>query len=123
MQVLAGDVRQAAESFAAFYGVWQRFGVLPERYFFVGEGVLHPTEHYYPLRPELLESAFYLHQVPELATVRLHLMPVRLKEDDLCPAYRKHCIAVIYRRTAQPQGCFHVLHSRTDTDFPLHRSA
>ena len=64
MQVLAGDVQQAAESFRAFYGVWQRFGVLPERYFFAGEGALHPTEHYYPLRPELLESAFYLHQVP-----------------------------------------------------------
>ena len=24
--------------------------------------MLHPTEQYYPLRPEHLESAFYLHQ-------------------------------------------------------------
>ena len=65
--MLAGDVRSAEESFAAFYGVWQRWGVLPERYYYEGGGSLHPTEDYYPLRPELLESAFYLHQV------RLHL--------------------------------------------------
>ena len=63
MQVLAGDVRSAEESFAAFFGVWQRWGVLPERYYYEGGGTLHPTEDYYPLRPELLESAFYLHQV------------------------------------------------------------
>ena len=60
--MLAGDVRSAEESFAAFFGVWQRWGVLPERSYYDG-GSLHPTEDYYPLRPELLESAFYLHQV------------------------------------------------------------
>ncbi|EIE19324.1 seven-hairpin glycosidase [Coccomyxa subellipsoidea C-169] len=62
MQVLAGDVKAAAESFAAFFGVWQRFGLLPERYLYGGNGALHSTEQYYPLRPELMESAFYLHQ-------------------------------------------------------------
>lgn len=61
--MLAGDVRSAEESFAAFFRVWQRWGVLPERYYYEGGGSLHPTEDYYPLRPELLESAFYLHQV------------------------------------------------------------
>ena len=63
MQVLAGDVSAAAESFAAFFGVWERFGLLPERYLYGGSGALHPTEQYYPLRPELIESAFYLYQV------------------------------------------------------------
>lgn len=62
MQVLAGDVKAAAESFAAFFGVWERFGLLPERYLYGGSGALHPTEQYYPLRPELIESAFYLSQ-------------------------------------------------------------
>lgn len=63
MQVLAGDVRPAADSFRAFFGVWERFGLLPERYLYGGGGALHPTEQYYPLRPELIESAFYLYQV------------------------------------------------------------
>ncbi|CAL8468306.1 g7846 [Coccomyxa elongata] len=62
MQVLAGDVSAAADSFRAFFGVWERFGLLPERYLYGGGGALHPTEQYYPLRPELVESAFYLHQ-------------------------------------------------------------
>jgi mannosidase alpha-like ER degradation enhancer 1 len=66
MQVLAGDVRAAAETFQAFFGLWQRFGLLPERYLFGGDGSLHPTEQYYPLRPELIESAFYLYQVCSL---------------------------------------------------------
>ena len=61
--MLAGDVKSAAETFEAFFSVWQRFGLLPERYYFAGQGSLHPTEQYYPLRPELIESAFYLHQV------------------------------------------------------------
>lgn len=63
MQVLAGDVSAAADSFRAFFSVWERFGLLPERFLYGGGGALHPTEQYYPLRPELVESAFYLHQV------------------------------------------------------------
>ena len=55
----------AEETFRAFYGLWQRFGLLPERFTLdMGlDGAIHPTEQYYPLRPELLESAFYLHEV------------------------------------------------------------
>ena len=65
LQVLAGDVQQAVDSHAAFLWVWQQFGALPERYMYA-LGRVHPTEHYYPLRPELLESTFYLHQVGTL---------------------------------------------------------
>ena len=62
MQVLAGDVRMAEETFWTFFSVWQRFGLPPERYMFTQQA-LHPTEHRYPLRPELIESASYLYQV------------------------------------------------------------
>ena len=65
MQVLAGDIDLAEETFGAFFGLWQRYGLLPERFTLdmgLG-GAIHPTEQYYPLRPELLESAFYLHEV------------------------------------------------------------
>lgn len=70
----------AEETFWAFFGLWQRFGLLPERFTLdmgLG-GVIHPTEQYYPLRPELLESAFYLHEVrgPPLPLLRCILQAV-----------------------------------------------
>ncbi|KAK9800749.1 hypothetical protein WJX73_004612 [Symbiochloris irregularis] len=59
LQVLAGDLEAAMETHAAFAWVWQQFQALPERYLYQ-MGTVHPTEHYYPLRPELFESTFYL---------------------------------------------------------------
>uniref|UniRef100_A0A0E0CRA4 alpha-1,2-Mannosidase n=1 Tax=Oryza meridionalis TaxID=40149 RepID=A0A0E0CRA4_9ORYZ len=61
LQTLLGDVAAANISHREFYNVWQRFGVLPERYL-LNFGMLHPTEKYYPLRPEFAESTFYLYQ-------------------------------------------------------------
>ncbi|KAL5212754.1 hypothetical protein ABZP36_023601 [Zizania latifolia] len=61
LQTLLGDVAAANLSHREFYNVWQRFGVLPERYL-LDFGMLHPTEKYYPLRPEFAESTFYLYQ-------------------------------------------------------------
>ncbi|EYU42528.1 hypothetical protein ABFS82_09G026200 [Erythranthe guttata] len=61
LQVLAGDIAAANSSHREFFYVWQQFGVLPERYL-LDHQMLHPTEKYYPLRPELAESTFYLYQ-------------------------------------------------------------
>ncbi|XP_020273011.1 alpha-mannosidase I MNS5 isoform X2 [Asparagus officinalis] len=61
LQILVGDVASANLSHREFFHVWERFGVIPERYL-LDRGVLHPTEKYYPLRPELAESTFYLYQ-------------------------------------------------------------
>lgn len=61
LQVLVGDVAAANSSHREFFHVWKKFGVLPERYL-VDLLMLHPTEKYYPLRPELAESTFYLYQ-------------------------------------------------------------
>ncbi|PON61061.1 Glycoside hydrolase [Parasponia andersonii] len=60
-QVLVGDVAAANASHREFFYVWEKFGVLPERYL-LDHQILHPTEKYYPLRPELAESTFYLYQ-------------------------------------------------------------
>ncbi|KAH1248738.1 Alpha-mannosidase I MNS5 [Glycine max] len=59
--VLIGDVIAANSSHREFFHVWKRYGVLPERYL-LDHQMLHPTEKYYPLRPELAESTFYLYQ-------------------------------------------------------------
>ncbi|CAI5461801.1 unnamed protein product [Closterium sp. Yama58-4] len=60
LQVLAGDVAAANATHRQFFSVWEKFGLLPERYLF-DMGVPHPTERYYPLRPELAESTFALY--------------------------------------------------------------
>ncbi|KAB1202467.1 putative alpha-mannosidase I MNS5 [Morella rubra] len=61
LQVLVGDIAAANSSHREFFYVWEKFGVLPERYL-LDHQTLHPTEKYYPLRPELAESTFYLYQ-------------------------------------------------------------
>ncbi|KAL6524395.1 Alpha-mannosidase I mns5 [Orobanche hederae] len=61
LQVLVGDIAAANSSHREFFYVWEKFGVLPERYL-LDYQMLHPTEKYYPLRPEFAESTFYLYQ-------------------------------------------------------------
>lgn len=61
LQVLVGDIAAANSSHREFFHVWEKFGVLPERYL-LDHQMLHPTEKYYPLRPEFAESTFYLYQ-------------------------------------------------------------
>ena len=73
MQVLAGDVVSAQQSYWHYFGLWQMFGALPERFLYP-QGHLHPTQQQYPLRPELMESTFYLYQVGHLWTHRLLLV-------------------------------------------------
>ena len=59
MQVMAGDVEAAAGTHARLYSVWRKYGVFPERFMY-RENALHPSEKYYPLRPELVESTAML---------------------------------------------------------------
>eukprot|EP00884_Botryococcus_braunii_P002291 jgi/Botrbrau1/12062/Bobra.0295s0017.1 len=61
MQVMVGDVAASRRTFERFFSVVQQYKLPPERYLF-NTGQIHPTEHYYPLRPELIESAYYLYQ-------------------------------------------------------------
>jgi len=60
LQVLVGDLSFAKDTFRSFFSVWERFGLLPERFQW-DTMELHPTERYYPLRPELIESAYHLY--------------------------------------------------------------
>ncbi|KAI3685178.1 hypothetical protein L6452_34414 [Arctium lappa] len=61
VQVLVGDLAAANLTHREFFHVWKKFGVLPERYLLEHQ-IVHPTEKYYPLRPELAESTYYLYQ-------------------------------------------------------------
>lgn len=60
MQVMMGFFDEAIETTRAHYSVWRRYGCLPEGYQ-VLKGVPTKGQVNYPLRPELVESVFYLH--------------------------------------------------------------
>ena len=58
-QVLNGDVDEAICSHALYYNIWKKYGFLPERY---NWHLRAPEILFYPLRPELVESTYFLYQ-------------------------------------------------------------
>ena len=61
MQVLWGDLDRAQDTQRKFYELWRAFGLLPER-FMLNTGAIQDSHVGYPLRPEFIESLFYLHR-------------------------------------------------------------
>ncbi|XP_074322190.1 alpha-mannosidase I MNS4 isoform X3 [Apium graveolens] len=61
LQVLAGDIDPAIRTHTAFFSVWKRYGFTPEGFnlatFSVQQG-----QRSYPLRPELIESTYWLYK-------------------------------------------------------------
>jgi hypothetical protein len=61
LQALAGDIRAAKSLFERYEALWSRYGALPER-FDIATDAPFAGMSYYPLRPELAESAYVLYQ-------------------------------------------------------------
>ena len=61
-QVLAGDLEEAICLHAIYYAIWQRFNALPERY---NWQLRTPEVLFYPLRPEFVESTYYLYRATQ----------------------------------------------------------
>ncbi|XP_033120342.1 ER degradation-enhancing alpha-mannosidase-like protein 1 [Anneissia japonica] len=59
VQVLKGDIDEAICSHAIYYAIWRKYGALPERY---NWHLKKPEVFFYPLRPELVESTYFLYQ-------------------------------------------------------------
>ncbi|KAF7352860.1 alpha-1,2-Mannosidase [Mycena venus] len=59
LQVLAGDVQNAIKLHMMYYNLWRKHSGLPEVY---DTNVKQATSHQYPLRPELIESTWYLYR-------------------------------------------------------------
>ncbi|KAJ7276287.1 alpha mannosidase-like protein [Mycena haematopus] len=59
LQVLAGDVQNAIKLHMMYYNLWRKHSGLPEVY---DTNVGLATSHHYPLRPELIESTWYLYR-------------------------------------------------------------
>jgi mannosidase alpha-like ER degradation enhancer 1 len=57
--ILSGDVPTAQHSVYLFFVLWRKYGGLPERF----DLITGATDlHYYPLRPELVESIYFIYQ-------------------------------------------------------------
>jgi len=61
LNVLVGDLAAANMTHRAFFQLWKRYGVLPERHSLATDNI-HHSEKYYLLRPELAESTYYLYK-------------------------------------------------------------
>ncbi|XP_021692017.1 alpha-mannosidase I MNS4 isoform X2 [Hevea brasiliensis] len=61
LQVLAGDIDPAIQTHAAFFSVWRRYGFTPEGFNLATLSVQHGQKSY-PLRPELIESTYWLYK-------------------------------------------------------------
>ncbi|KAJ3696116.1 hypothetical protein LUZ60_001493 [Juncus effusus] len=61
LQVLAGDIDPAIRTHAAFFSVWQKYGFTPEGFNLATLSVQN-GQRSYPLRPELIESTYWLYK-------------------------------------------------------------
>ncbi|CAN4099574.1 unnamed protein product [Withania somnifera] len=61
LQVLAGDIEPAIRTHAAFFSVWRRYGFTPEGFNLATLSVQQGQKSY-PLRPELIESTYWLYK-------------------------------------------------------------
>ncbi|PBL02491.1 alpha mannosidase-like protein [Armillaria gallica] len=59
LQVLAGDVDSAIKLHMMYYNLWRRYSGLPEVF---DTNFKQATSHQYPLRPEFIESTWYLYR-------------------------------------------------------------
>ncbi|KAG6331731.1 hypothetical protein ID866_7360 [Astraeus odoratus] len=59
LQVLAGDVQNAIKSHLAYWNVWRRYSGMPEVW---DAHFMQATSFHYPLRPEFVESTWYLYR-------------------------------------------------------------
>ncbi|KAJ6599145.1 alpha mannosidase-like protein [Mycena vulgaris] len=59
LQVLAGDVQNAIKLHMIYYNLWRKHSGLPEVY---DTNFKIATSHQYPLRPEFIESTWYLYR-------------------------------------------------------------
>ncbi|CAI9118318.1 OLC1v1019875C1 [Oldenlandia corymbosa var. corymbosa] len=61
LQVLAGDLEPAIRTHAAFFSVWKKYGFTPEGFNLATLSVQRGQKSY-PLRPELIESTYWLYK-------------------------------------------------------------
>lgn len=91
LQVLAGDVESAIKSHLFYWKLWEKHSAMPEAFNWVNK-----TSEWngYPLRPEAIESTYYLYQATK---------------DDFYLEVGERMLKDLHRRTKTPCG-FAVIH-------------
>ncbi|DBA01670.1 TPA: hypothetical protein N0F65_010321 [Lagenidium giganteum] len=62
MQTSIGHLSSAKQSMNSFYRVWREYGFVPEQFNVLKWKPVRGRGSRYPLRPELIESTFYMHE-------------------------------------------------------------
>ncbi|TMW56240.1 hypothetical protein Poli38472_008888 [Pythium oligandrum] len=62
MQASLGHLHPATRSMNSFYRVWREYGFVPEQFNVMQWKPVRDRGARYPLRPELIESTFYMHE-------------------------------------------------------------
>lgn len=72
LMVLVGDLENAVQNHLTYYKIWTTFAGIPERWSFISRkfaskfGINMPvTLEWYPLRPEFIESNYYLYRATQ----------------------------------------------------------
>jgi hypothetical protein len=60
IQALSGDLENAENNMATWDGLWDKYGLLPTRYLYEKDTIEYANSE---LNPEIVESAYYLHQI------------------------------------------------------------
>ena len=60
IQAISGDIPAAERNQRSWHWIWKKYGLLPTRYDYDRDDAVHPNQE---LNPEIIESAYYLHQV------------------------------------------------------------
>ncbi|CAK7327170.1 unnamed protein product [Dovyalis caffra] len=99
LQVLAGDIDPAIRTHAAFFSVWKRYGFTPEGFNLATLTVQHGQKSY-PLRPELIESTYWLYKAtrdPRYLDVGRDMV-VSLQYGARCPCGYCHIVDVEFHK-------------------------
>ncbi|KAJ2800765.1 hypothetical protein H4S07_005100, partial [Coemansia furcata] len=96
MMVLAGDVDGAESAYMLYYHIWRRFRAMPERFnLFLRE----PDLSFYPLRPEFIESTYFLYRATRdqfyLDVGEMVLEDINLLQRTACGYASRHNVATL----------------------------
>ncbi|KAL3161638.1 hypothetical protein ABBQ32_010493 [Trebouxia sp. C0010 RCD-2024] len=87
LQALAGQVEDAQRLLGAWVQAWGQMGGLPELFDMAAQE-RHPLQKGYPLRPELMESTYFLHSVTQDPAL---LQVGRMLQTTLVEGHKQKC--------------------------------
>jgi mannosidase alpha-like ER degradation enhancer 2 len=114
---LSGDLRRASLLQESSYMMWMKYGIEPEE---INYTTMEVTSPGYPLRPEIVESTYYLHHYAVKEQARL--MRSGRRESRRIPSYPAVTIADAYLISGQKLFRDFVKYCRTDEGYAALKS-